>query len=154
MTLDQVAVLIPLHFTIAMSYLNETDPTFQKSTGHQALSTKIFRDRIIDTVELKRRLRFTRQILNLRHGGLHSICQFKGIQSSAQGLFPVVFFEVIAIHGCEQIELFALSVELSRPIVNVLDTRGGCWQTRIPDGCPLAMRWQERRSPIVHPSMG
>ena len=48
----KIRMLIPLDFAVAVGDLHESHSSFQKSSGHQALPTKIFSDCVVDSVQL------------------------------------------------------------------------------------------------------
>ena len=58
--LIQVAVLVPLHFAVAVRDLHEPHAALDEAAGHQALPAEVRGHRIVDAVELLRRLAFRR----------------------------------------------------------------------------------------------
>ena len=71
-------MLVPLYILVAVCDLHEPDPPLGKPSCHEALSTKILGDCIVEAVEFSGGLGFTRNILGLWHCRLHAEGQFKG----------------------------------------------------------------------------
>ena len=100
---DEVAVLVPLHVGVAVGDLDETDAAFGKAPGHQALVPEVLRHGIVHAVELAGGLGFIRDILQIRHGGLHAEGKFEGVDAGLQGGIGTGDAEMIAVHPAGQV---------------------------------------------------
>ena len=85
-----------------------TNSAFHHPSREQALAAETCRGRVIETVDLLRRLRLARQVNELRGFCLHSKCQL--VRVDASGKFRVVGpgFEMTAVERRQYVEFAAL----------------------------------------------
>lgn len=147
-------MLVPLDFAIAVCDLDEAYTAFEESSSHQALSTEVFGDGVIDTVLSKGCFGFALQVLDFWDTRLHSECEFKSAEASGKIVFAGVLFCEIVVEFAEQIELLSLlySIECWRG-----DMLNGCFYytlTGVSYGCALAISREECGTPIVDTTVG
>ena len=119
MPLIEVAVLVPLHFAVAVRDLKEPHAPLQKAAGQQTLSSEILRHRIIDAVQFLRRVALAGQVLHLRHCRLHPKGQLERIETAFQSLIAPRHFQVIAVHRGDQIQLLPLQLRIDAGVADV-----------------------------------
>ena len=72
MAFPQVAMLVPLHIRVAVRDLNEPHSTFREPPREQTLAAKILGHFVVHPVQPQRGRGLARNVLNLRHLGLHA----------------------------------------------------------------------------------
>lgn len=149
MPLIQIRMLVPLDLAIAVSDLNESNPSFQKTPSHQALPTEVFGDRVIDPIKSERGFGFTLEILNFGHAGLHAKGEFEGSELPCDSSVARVGFREVIVELGKQIQLLSLRASIDFWINNMLHRSLLDLLTRISNRGALAVGWKECGSPVV-----
>ena len=153
MPLVQIRMLIPLHLAVAMGDLYKPNPSLEKTPRHQALTSKILSHRIVQSIESQGRLGLGLQILNFRQTRLHPKRQLVSSQLPSDRSLVWIGLREVLVHLGQQVQLLSLRSSIETRMNNMLHRSLLGRLTRIANRCPLAIRRQECRPPIVHPSV-